>query len=449
MTYILFICLLLILGVDYCVNNKDVLCPSFIFTLSLTFSVFWACIFTKKWELYLHANTFIVIAGGAMLFSFSSLLIKHLYKKNSLKFGLHQNRIIYERKTNRLIKICFLLFSLYTCYLTIETLTRWANLPFSGFIAAGKAYDQLKFNTIQTYNLPSKLSFYRLVTDCGGYYFAYSFVNELIENKKFAVIDISIFLISVFSSTLTGARSNAVYLLLAFLFFTLFVFQKRKERDDILTFKLFVSIVILVFLLLLSFPLIGKLLQRSISSGMIEYLAIYIGAEIKNLDIFLQKRITDNTVWGSQTFIFLIRSFGKRLGFQNINYNLDLPFQRINGNNLGNVYTVFYPFIYDFGYGGWMLLSSFMGILSQAIYEFSKHSTSKRISLIFTLIYGHLFSSLVLAFFSNKFFEENFTVGWAKKIVVWIILDCVLNITQKKRERTKNILVLDKTAQEA
>ncbi|KLD60505.1 hypothetical protein WP50_09840 [Lactiplantibacillus plantarum] len=104
---------------------------------------------------------------------------------------------------------------------------------------------------------------------------------------------------------------------------------------------------------------IRGLLGREVGSfSKANYLAIYFGAEIKNLDTFIQAGqfpIRPHGTFGAQTFLEFNRTFGKFFG-SNATVILDLPFQNINGLSLGNVYTTFYAFLYDFGYRGVLLI---------------------------------------------------------------------------------------------
>lgn len=422
MIYLLFLILLCVVYLSYKVFENDILCPSFLFSLSLSFGCFWAVLYSKKWDLGLHLNTLIVIGFGSFVFFVSAFIIHFIYLKMHKAIGIRQNYLYAMMKNKTIVDLMCLLFSIFVVLWTAKVLTDWAGLPMSEIIAAGRKYDNLKFDSIKSFSFPSMLSLFRLIIDSMGFFFSYKVANELVLQKKVNVVGTLIVIFSMLNSMITGGRTGAVNIILGMIFYLLFALQNKAKSNKILNFKLLMIIVSFVFLILVSFPYIGILMKRSIGKNPMDYMAMYIGAEIKNLDIFLQRRWKSNTIWGSQTFIELVHSFGRRLGVANPYYNLDLPFQSVNGYNLGNVYTVFYPFIYDFGYLGWFIITIVMAALSQVIYDVAKHSVRKEISLIFTLIYGTMFNTLLFAFFSNKFFEINFTVAFFKKIIVLIIL---------------------------
>ena len=95
---------------------------------------------------------------------------------------------------------------------------------------------------------------------------------------------------------------------------------------------------------------------------------------------------------------------------------------------MGNVYTVFYPFIYDFGYVGVVVLTALMAFVCQVCYELGRNSKNRRVSLLFTIIYGTITSTLLLAFFSNKFYENIFTVEFVKRVIILVGFDIIFNM---------------------
>ena len=91
---------------------------------------------------------------------------------------------------------------------------------------------------------------------------------------------------------------------------------------------------------------------------------IYAGAPIFNLDIYLQNSWEQtHGIFGELTFIRLINWLGIKFGESSLVYELDLPFLSYRNYDLGNVYTTFYAFIYDFGFLGVVFLTGFMAIV--------------------------------------------------------------------------------------
>ena len=436
MIWLLLVLLTLMLFLSFHLNQKDILSPAFIFTASFVFSVFWACLYAKEWELGLHMNTFLLLFFGILEFNVLCVLFHKLYIRCHSSFGIHQNDYFAKLYIPSWLKLAYLAVVAAVCAGTVFVLTRWAGLPLSKFIEAGRQYDNMKFDEVSSFKFPSWLSTGRVLVEAGCYWFGYDFFNRLICSRKFDWISFSIVLLSIACNLLTGQRSGAFNLLLANAFFCFFIIQKKKNSKKFLSMRGLIVLVLIVFAALGSFRTVGVLMQRNISKNTMDYLAMYLGAEIKNLDIFLQGERPVSEIWGMQTFQPLILSLAPKFGYNIPSYNIDLPYQKVNGFGLGNVYTIFYPFIYDFGYGGAFILVAFMAFLSQFSYEIAGHSRNRSAALLFAMIYGSMFSSLIFAFFSNKFFGNCFTIGFAKKIIFWVLFEIAFcHIFNYGRER--------------
>lgn len=433
MIYLLMLCLLLILYLSYRLNGNDLLCPSFLFSGAFAFSSLWACFYAQAWELGLHANTFFVILGGTIEFTGIATGLRYLYLRNTRYLGKHQNHPFTAARIPKWISWAVVLFALFTIYATARFLTNWANLPLHQFIKAGNLYDLLKFRLIRTFSFPATLSRCRLVVDACAYYFGYIAVNEWLEKQKISYVSWGIVALGIGNSLLLGARGGAVNILLALVFFFLFLYEKKIEKVTTWNLKIVFYVGAFVFLLLGTFRLSAIVMGRGVSKNWIDYLALYLGAEIKNLDIFLQRSWANPRLWGSQTFIMLIKSIGRHLGW-NVAYQLDLPQQIVNGFGLGNVYTLFYPFIYDFGYFGWLLPIAIMASVTEGVYLLAKYSKNLSLSHLCTLCYGGMFSSILFSFFSNKFYENHFSVTYLKMIIYFMILEVIIHFLARQKK---------------
>ena len=62
--HILFFTLVILSVMSYYLNKKDIIAPSFLFSLSFFFASFFALLNDKMWAINLSNETYIVIAGG-------------------------------------------------------------------------------------------------------------------------------------------------------------------------------------------------------------------------------------------------------------------------------------------------------------------------------------------------------------------------------------------------
>ncbi|HFI0078032.1 TPA: O-antigen polymerase, partial [Streptococcus suis] len=102
---------------------------------------------------------------------------------------------------------------------------------------------------------------------------------------------------------------------------------------------------------------------------------------------------------------------------------LKLPFIRYNGiYELGNVYTTFYQFLYDFGYIGVFVLTAIISIYYTTSYRYVKKQAPALSLKMNLFIYAYLFNDLIMLIFSNRFYETVLNINTIKTfIAVYLI----------------------------
>lgn len=396
-------------------NEKELAAPSFVFTASFCFSIIWAVAYTDKWDLNLHWNTFSVLGLGVLEINIVTVIIRQLAKKvgGTPKFEYKEIKPIYIERWKKIFSIAF---ELFTIFYSIKTIIAISVAFGSGgtLQRAMKTYDYLVKFSLEGVHVSKVFTYSRLITRALGYWFLFIFINNYSVGKRVNVIDITIVVLSLINEILTGGRNQAVNMLISIVPFLVFVYQRKKAIRFKLKFKYVFGAAIVLLILLSTFQSVGAAIGGTYerTENALDYLAKYCGAEIKNLDIFLNERydtmMSKNAIWGSQTFIYMVRWIGPKLGLVNSYYTLDLPFNHVNGYSLGNVYTTFYPYIYDFGYWGMFVLVFLMGVVIQLVYEVYKRATVKKYPPFPVVLYGYMFNSMLLSFFSNKFYEQYF-----------------------------------------
>ena len=140
------------------------------------------------------------------------------------------------------------------------------------------------------------------------------------------------------------------------------------------------------------------------------------------------------------------KTLGKKIGFNGFeDYKLDLPFRSVNNLDLGNVYTTFYPYIYDFGYIGEFILVLIMAIISQVVFEFTKDTKTMECPSLSILTYSNIVNCLILSFFSNKFYENIISISMLKNIVFWWLFSLFLcKINYKETFKKVKKIIIDK-----
>lgn len=436
MIYLLLLVLVLLCVISFFVFKKDIISPAFIFSLGFTIASVFAVIYAKKWELGLHLNTFLVISLGVAEFLTVSYAVHFIFKKINEKKIKESSQSSCEKnesgyiKVNRIMECLYLIFILIISSVYLYYIVKSVDGNFSSFTSVFEAmskYDSvLKFSD-QSISLPFIITNLELLVIASGYWFIYIAINNYLYTKKVNIVEIFIIIVSIVSSMLSGSRTVAFMMLFAAITIFIVLMQKKKNDNNIFTFKFARNILILGCIFISVFYFSAMAWGRVAKDDKMYYFAIYCGAEIKNLDMFLQDDfVGNNKIWGSQTFYSIVQTLIKKVGINDHQgYKLDLPFRNINGLNLGNVYTTFYPYIYDFGYIGEFWLVLIMAIISQLVYELTKNAKQKNYPSLSILVYSNIVNCLILSFFSNKFYENIIAMDMIKKIIFWTILSFI------------------------
>lgn len=457
MVYLLLIILLVLFIVSFFINKKNIVAPAFIFSFGFVMQAIFVVFYAKKWELGLHLNTFLVIVLGVAEFVIISYIV-HLVC-NSIRKRKNKNELEEKKqdkslenieskveylKINIILEILYLIFMLIISGVYLYFIVKSVNGSFetiSTIFEAMSKYDNLSKFSAETVSLPFIITNLEELVIASGYWFIYVVINNFLSNKKINIIEILIIVVSIVSSMLNGSRTIAFMIMFAAITMFIILMQKKKNKNNILTLKLVKNIVILGCVFIAIFYFSAQAWGRVSKEDKMYYFAIYCGAQVKNLDIFLQEKdyVKNSAIWGSQTFYSIIQTLGQKIGFSDFqDYRLDLPFRNVNGLNLGNVYTTFYPYIYDFGYIGEFILVLIMAVISQIAYEFAKNTKLKKSPRLSILIYSNIVNCLILSFFSNKFYENIISMAMFKKIVFWTILNlifCKINYEEILKEK--------------
>lgn len=439
----LFVLLIIITIFSFYLNKRDIIAPSFIFSLSFLFCSSWCVLYYKKWEMKdFHLNTFLVILSGVITFLIFSLLIKYSFEKNIAKEEKEtkkkSNSIDYIR-ISPIFKIVFFIFNILVLFGCLISIIKMVGGSWNNIVDAIYKYDQTNKFSNSTYTMPKLVGIGLLIAHALTYWYIYIFINNFLFNKKIDIIILLTIISGASSSIAQGGRNGVVNMIIFGIVIFIMLYRKKYNKKLRYTIKQVIISISFLIIILVLFMVSAKLMGRKISNNYLDYLAVYCGAEIKNLDIFLQELKSYDFDNNSQTFYNIVNWIGPKLGLTK-EYKLDIPFRNINGFNLGNVYTTFYSFIYDYGYIGAFLCTAFMAGLTQIIYELSLKEKLKEVPSIFTMIYGYMFSSILLSFFSNKFYEQNFSKNFIYSLLFWIFMNWIeKKLKNRKKIKTKEI----------
>ena len=281
--------LLVLTILSFFTNNRKFIAPSFLYSISFLFASFFALLNEKAWMLYLSGTTFWIIVLSVFEFIIVGLLVKWIIQ-------LIRNSKI--KSTNNIVTV-FSFNKGKRYFITIEVIqllciiiSALMIMKVTGQFNLASAVNTLNYSnngfSNMSINLPTYVNLMLNFNQYMGIIGEYLFAESLILKKKFNVfLFIEIFL-ALGSSLLTGTRGGVLMSFVSIIVF-LFLFLYKDKKYNALKIGKYTLIVVVViigvlFLLQWSATLVGRNVE---SFKGFEYVSIYVGAEIKNLDVFV------------------------------------------------------------------------------------------------------------------------------------------------------------------
>ena len=426
MTTLFYILLLEIIVLVLCVflNCGDLLAPEFGFVACFIPGTLYAFFWAKRWSLDPSPMTVAVFASGFATFLTVSILLKKKQSASNSHVILNPFSYSIDVASWKLISLC-----IFQSVIFVETIQF---LVTQYGVNASLAIFSFRTAFIEgTDNLPTILRMFRRVCLASGYITGYLFVLGIVtQKKKGRFLNLINTILSLVNGLTAGGRGDSVQMLFCFIMFFL-LFQRTIKGRKAIRIHQMLKVAALVLLIGLTFAQIGEWLGRGMDRFKIpEYLAIYMSAEIKNLDTIVRQGQFGADLFHSKVFYEIMVHFMSKGAVARS------EFQFVNGYELGNVSTVFEPFLHDLGYFGVFFYSAVMAVISQVSYRVATKPKQKKTIFISVIVYSHMWSCLVFSFFSNRFFEYLGTtfiwmaLSWL--VLRWFLCDMKLSFGGKK-----------------
>lgn len=414
MIYLLLIILAIIFVLNLYLNNKDFGAPAVVFSMSFLFSALWGCAFQSTWGKNINFSTVAVVTLYVVIFSFICLITKYFFVKGKEK-EVDQNCYDEALDLNSGVMKFILILFLFMTLLYIRVLM--SRIGASTLLQTiGGTYS----TRIETLNIPFYLRLYIAIAQGVGYWTSYVFIRNVFF-KKVEITALLLFAVCFLSNLLSGSRGVAVCMILSFPANILLQSYRNNKYARKISIKKILLVIVIVLLGLWIFANSERWLGRATVSSWnaIDSLGAYCGAEIFNLDSFLKNtKIPQSNQFGALTFSSLLNTISKYLG---INYTRPTAysFVHVNGHFMGNVFTMLYEPLYDFGYLGCTLLIILYALLSQAAYN-SATSSGSRNSVPFSIdFYGYLYPLLAVSFFAWWFGNYVISTAFIYIVITW------------------------------
>lgn len=424
-------------------TSEDVIIsPQFGFTACFIPGICYAFYYVKKWNLYLSNQTIIIIILGITVFIIVSAIVGYLDQKFKFKIGnvgfCEQNYVKNGCISDSIAwwKMgLVLMLEVVSLLLVLIFLIRNFGTNIS---AAIYAFRLRNMNIIASdyLSLPEVVRSFRRIALSVGYVVMYLFFNGIIYNsKKNRITEIICIILAFLNGIILGGRGEGIQLIIAGI--VIYFFMRRgKEGKISIRISDIIKVSTLAIIIIATFAGLGTLLGRQMDFlNFNDYIAVYLSAELKNLDIFIRRGVFGTDFKNSQTMMNVVNTLGSILGHQDWIHDLDNPYHYIGSTALGNVSTIFYAFMYDGGYIGVIGYTILFAIISQLIFQRALRSTMRKRISFSILLYSYVWYTVVFSFFSDKFYEIIFSTAFIWTMLSWIVFIRFFNVKVKVKLR--------------
>ena len=274
----------------YFLNNKKLISPAFLYAFSFLFASLFALLNEKNWLLNLNIKTFWVITFSVIEFIIICLIVdkfiqliqnskpnnKKIIKNYAFSFKIGKKKFV-------IIEFIQMLF----IAISAMTIVRVTGQPNLANAVNTLNYSNNGFSNV-TVELPTYVSLMLTFNQYFGMIGYYLFAKSVIIRKKINIYYLIEILLALGSTLLTGARGGLLMALVSIVTFIFMFIYKSEDINSIRIVKYIFIVLIGVILILFLLQWSAKLLGRNVDTFKpLEYVSIYVGAEIKNLDVFI------------------------------------------------------------------------------------------------------------------------------------------------------------------
>ena len=428
--YILFILFVLIYICIYVKINKDIFSPPLLFLLAYIVSVGCALFNVKLWNIEMIPTTFLVLLLGALEFITIGLLVDKIYQK--------KENLLYEVNRKKLEEIDLpwwkLIFTAAFCCIYMILLYRNVMAIASRhgtYHNLAEALNIFKEETSVTLadSLPWWLGQLERIAMLCAYIFLYVFLVNLISQKgkytKKKVAKLILCLVPVIlhmaNGFLVSDRLQILQIIVGgvVIAFLLWSYQTEKKYISLKT----VGILALCACLGLAlFYVSTSFIGRINTKGPLEYITFYCGCSIECLNQFFKDPPAASSIWGKETFYNLnLKLFDLGLLKLDEFYPIHLEFRYYHDVMVGNIYTAYRRWIYDFGYIGAAVLQGIMAVVMSFYYNHLKYRKFKNMGF-WLVLYSYLVYTIVFhpidGYFYIQYVSQTFVTTF---ILLWLM----------------------------
>ena len=442
LTYILFGIILIYILLVLNANKGDLFYPPVIVLLSFALSLSFVIIEMNKWDGNITWETFIILLVGLTSYLGGAFFAEHITTRFKMRKRYGGTSIIIEETIPHIEPLVTVGIIAFDCFVfakyyfdvrrSASSVGNFSNLStMIGLYRNAGVSGELEVSI-------SKLSAYGFMAMTAlSYLYLYIIIaNAVVNKKKIAIKWLILNLVPVFlfcgCSILTGGRNPLIQLLVAafMMFYLLYRRVHGTSRKFNKRFAIRLAVVVMVALII--FSNMRGIVGRTNTMNLFDYLAMYIGAPIKLFDMFIQNPpLKSHEFWGQETFVNIwtwIGSLTKNEEMAGLIMNKE--FRTYNGIQLGNVYTAFREYYFDFGMAGVVILPFIHANFFTTFYDKIRGGGGVKLRRhafdLSIVIYSYL--SVALAYYSidDRFYQKFLSRITFRELLILAILASIL-----------------------
>lgn len=436
----IYICILLV-----CNSTKRkgiVLTPQFLFTASFLPGLIYLIFYIDKWNVQFSTMTIITLVVGVSNFVIVSICFQVFFPK---KYRYISNGAK-DKQNEFSLNGAFLNFMIVLTIVVILWTLHFIITKFGTNITRGIYLYRVAYNTGSDEGyFGFVLSNLRSFIKNASFVWGALVVHSLIYKKKENRIKLFILLgLGMVSDLLSGARGDVIYMIIAMGIDFYIIYEDKYEWKKHIPKKILFRMLIIVIVLVLSYQFVGNLIGRDNDEKNSDFIAKYISAEYVNFDTYIKGGETSSS---PKDWLTLRKLMEQTYHYLGMNSNMNERyifiaqaggggFQRINGYNLGNVYTAYFNYYHDGGIIGVILFTGIMAIILQFMFWNTVNNMRKKTINIHMIIYSLAISACMFSFFAERFYDYIIDYQVLKRILFyWIVLTFAIKYKNVKRRK--------------
>ncbi len=449
---LLFALLLGLLCASYMLFDRRIDSPAFVFVLFFALSIGSGLMNYVPYAFDLHPNTVGLIGGGAALFVAVAWGVRALWRRYGPTPAY--DNIASADDDPLVAEPLHVPAALYVLGMALACGTAWVMLKSYTELSVAHGGPSDLLGVIREFDKLAKFSDVdvsirgiagHIIAIGDGAYYVWAYVVAQNLNARRRTINwwaLAIMAVTMAYTLLSGERNGIIMRLLAFAFMYLNFWYRRHHEAKRPNVRIFAAIAVVIVMGMLAFrPMLALMGRRYDDSySLTEYVSRYLGAPVKNLDMYLNDELPSPITvkserWGEQTFALAYASLDHWAGHDAAKkWDVWQPFQVLNGCKLGNVYTIYYTFAFDWGYAGALVATAVLAALCELCFLLSCTRRVLGDGAIKTsmLTYGIVGYGLCFCFFLNFVVKAVVNTGFVRMAATWLLASFLLKFLNER-----------------